>query len=64
MFNLLHVNFSQHTRLSDGLPLRFAAGISTAVAAVCIAQPTEVLFSLEESVPLTLGYACYVWSAT
>lgn len=35
--------YKQHTRLSDGLPLRFAAGISTAVAAVCIAQPTEVV---------------------
>lgn len=29
--------------LGDGLPLRFAAGISTAVAAVCCAQPTEVV---------------------
>lgn len=35
--------YKQHTPLNDGLPLRFAAGISTAVAAVCCAQPTEVV---------------------
>lgn len=36
----------QNTPLNDGLPLRFAAGISTAVAAVCIAQPTEVTYTV------------------
>lgn len=35
--------YKNNTPLNDGLPLRFAAGISTAVAAVCIAQPTEVV---------------------
>lgn len=35
--------YMKHTALNDGLPLRFAAGISTAVAAVCVAQPTEVV---------------------
>jgi len=35
--------YMKHTSLNEGLPLRFAAGISTAVAAVCIAQPTEVV---------------------
>jgi len=35
--------YKKNTPLNDGLPLRFAAGISTAVAAVCTAQPTEVV---------------------
>ncbi|KAL5257212.1 hypothetical protein ACHWQZ_G012223 [Mnemiopsis leidyi] len=35
--------YMKNTPLNEGLPLRFAAGISTAVAAVCIAQPTEVV---------------------
>lgn len=35
--------YINNTPLNDGLPLRFAAGISTAVAAVCCAQPTEVV---------------------
>lgn len=35
--------YIENTPLNEGLPLRFAAGISTAVAAVCCAQPTEVV---------------------
>jgi len=35
--------YIENTPLNDGLPLRFAAGITTAVAAVCVAQPTEVV---------------------
>lgn len=35
--------YIKNTSLNEGLPLRFAAGISTAVAAVCCAQPTEVV---------------------
>lgn len=35
--------YKDKLNFEEGLPLRFAAGISTAVAAVCCAQPTEVV---------------------
>lgn len=42
MPNSTDSKLSQKLNFEEGLPLRFAAGISTAVAAVCCAQPTEV----------------------
>ena len=42
IINFTFTRLPQKTPLNEGLPLRFAAGISTAIAAVCVAQPTEV----------------------